>query len=120
MLVALLVIALAVGAAVVVGSQPRPLPAPFGPAANGQLVYPDGDICRARHSTAAPRTIIGGPTSDSGPLSRRTARGSTFLRGRSASDGADLWVADADGSNARRLAGPFRTIGWAEWSPQAT
>ena len=82
-LVALVVLALAVGAALFVGSQRR-LPAPFGPAANGVIVYaaptdpswvdttdfqrPMGDIFTFDPSTGASSVLVGGPTVDGYPV----------------------------------------------------
>ena len=87
---------------VIVGSRAEPLPAPFGPAAQ----RPDRLLGRMATSSsidtpgATPRTIIGGPTIDSGRGSRPTARSSSFVRSRTTGRSGELWVADADGSDA--------------------
>ena len=45
LLVGLVILALALAAVVAVGTHPRRVPAPFGPADNGVLVYAaDGDV----------------------------------------------------------------------------
>jgi hypothetical protein len=117
-LVVVLAVALALGAIIVAGSRSTRLPAPFGPAANGQLAYSvNGDIVVADSPTGPARTIIGGSTFDSGPLYAPDGTKLLFIRGEMASDGAEMWAADADGSNPRRLAATPQ-IGWAEWSPQ--
>jgi len=117
-LVVLLAVALTIGAIIVAGSRTNRLPAPFGPAANGSLAYSvNGDIVVADSPTGQPRTIIGGSTFDSGPLFSPDGTKLLFVRGTMASDAAELWAADADGSNPRRLAATPQ-IGWAEWSPQ--
>ncbi len=117
--VALIVVALTMGALVIAGSRATPVPAPFGPAHNGRIVYStDGDIVAIDSPGAAPRTIIGGATFDSGPVYSPDGLTFAFIRGQMASSDAELWAADADGSNPRRLAAvPF--VSWAEWSPQA-
>ena len=82
-LVALVVLALVVGTTLFVASQRR-LPAPFGPAANGLIVYaaptdpswmdtrdyqrPIGDILTANPVTGASSTLVGGPTVDGYPV----------------------------------------------------
>lgn len=117
-LLVVLAVALALGAIIVAGSRSNRLPAPFGPAANGKLVYSvNGDIVLADSPTGPARTIIGGSTFDSGPLYTPDGTKLLFIRGTMASDAAEMWAADADGSNPRRLAATPQ-IGWAEWSPQ--
>ena len=129
-IVALLVLAVAVGAALFVGSQRR-LPAPFGPAANGLIVYaaptdpawmdksdyqrPIGDITIVDPVTGASSTLVGGPT---GRLPGRVAgwdpRGFR-PRGRTRS------AALRRGHRGRRTAAaddePFPEIQGAAWSP---
>lgn len=117
-LLVVLAVALAIGAIIVAGSRTNRLPAPFGPAANGQLAYSvDGDIVVVDSPTGPARTIIEGSTFDSGPLYAPDGTKLLFVRGTMASDSAEMWAAGADGSNPRRLAATPQ-IGWAEWSPQ--
>jgi len=117
--IALLVVALTLSALVIAGSRAKPVPAPFGPAHNGRIAYSAaGDIVAIDAPGATPRTIIGGATFDSGPVYSPDGLTFAFIRGQMASSDAELWAADADGSNPRRLAAvPF--VGWVEWSPQA-
>jgi Tol biopolymer transport system component len=118
-LIALLVLALVGGALLIAGARRSALPPPFGAAANGQLAYSvDGDIVVVDGLSGTPRTIVGGPTTDSGPLFSPDGTRFAFVRGRMDSTDAQLWIANADGSDARVLA-PSPRIGWAEWSPQS-
>ena len=70
--VALLLLLLAAGLVVYVGSQQqqqRPLPAPFGPAANGSLLFAqDGDIYTADPETGQSKAIVTGPETDIAPV----------------------------------------------------
>lgn len=67
-LVALLLIAIAVGTLLIVGSQQR-LPAPFGPAANGQVAYSaNGDIYTVDPISGVGRVVVAGPDNDVRPV----------------------------------------------------
>lgn len=115
----LLILALVVGAVLVAGSRPRAVPAPFGPAANGQILYSvNGDILAVNSPSASPRTIVAGSAFDSGPWFSPDGTRIIFARGAMDSADAELWVADADGANPRKLAATPQ-IGWVEWSPTA-
>ncbi|MFL5642909.1 MAG: TolB family protein [Chloroflexota bacterium] len=115
--IALLVLALAVGA-LLVGSRAKPVPAPFGPAHNGALTFSvNGDIRALDSPTGTSRAVIDGAAFDSGALFSPDGIRIAFVRGIMESADAELWAADADGSHQRLLAAtPY--IGWAEWSPQ--
>ena len=116
-LVVILVLALSVGAAVYIGSRPHALPAPFGPAANGLVVYSrDGDIVTHDATSGVERTMVGGPDDDIIPTFSHDGSRLAFFRGTSDLT-SDLWVADQDGTNPRRIGGPFRQPGWIDWSP---
>ncbi len=94
----------------------RPLPAPFGPAGNGRLLSVEGgDIVSRATLDAAPVTLIAGPAEDVGPWP--SGDGTRFTFYRATDDGFDLWVADVDGSDVHRLAGPFTEPGWTDWAP---
>jgi Tol biopolymer transport system component len=115
----LLLIALVVGALLVAGSRRQQLAPPFGAAANGHVAYSvNGDLVAMDPKTGTTRTIVSGPESDSGPVYAGNGSKLAFVRG---DDGnRQVWAADADGSNARKIAGPFAKYpGWIEWSPQA-
>lgn len=121
-LAALLIIVLIVGAILIAGSRQRALPPPFGPAANGELIYSDGGHIYVRDTLAGTsRLLLGGQASDVGVSFSQDGTSVGFLRIVDPLDPnpsvADLWVADADGSNARRIAGPFTDPAWYEWSP---
>jgi dipeptidyl aminopeptidase/acylaminoacyl peptidase len=68
--VALLTLLLAAALVAYVGSQQtRPLPAPFGPAANGSLLFArDGDIFTADPETGETTAIVTGPEAEIGPV----------------------------------------------------
>jgi len=121
-LIALLVLALVW--ALLAASRPR-LPAPFGPAANGLLVFAsDGDIWVADSPDGRRRPLITGPQRDNiavwSPLGDRVA----FLRHIDAVEPEGpvmLMVSDADGSDVRQLSGPIDELDGMAWSPdQAT
>ena len=115
-LVALLVLALAVGAALFVGSQRR-LPAPFGPAANGLIVYaaptdpswmgksdyqrPIGDIMTVDPITGASSTLVGGPTVDGYPVVSLDGTRVAFVR--EADFYQMLYVVETSGGDPRAL-----------------
>ena len=109
-LVALVVLALAVGATVLVASQRR-LPAPFGPAANGLIVYaaptdpswmgksdyqrPQGDILTVDPVTGASSVLVGGPTVDGYPVVSLDGTRVAFVRETTV--GQTLYVVDIAG-----------------------
>lgn len=115
----LLLIALVVGALLIAGSRRQQLAPPFGAAANGQIAYSvNGDLVAMDPKTGTTRTIVAGPDADSGPIFSGNGSMLVFVRGEDGN--RQLWAADADGSNPRKIAGPFAKYpGWAEWSPQA-
>ena len=115
----LLLIALVVGAVVVAGSRRQQLAPPFGAAANGQIAYSvNGDLIAVDPKTRTTRTIVSGPESDSGPVFAGNGSKLAFVRGEDGN--RQVWAADADGSNPRKISGPFAKYpGWVEWSPQA-
>ena len=115
----LLLIALVVGALLSAGSRRQQLAPPFGAAANGQIAYSvNGDIVAVDPSTGTTRTIVLGPESDTGPVFAGNGSKLAFVRGEDGN--RQVWAAEADGSNPRKIAGPFAKYpGWIEWSPQA-
>lgn len=90
------------------------LPAPFGPARTGPLVYSaDGDIYLADADGSEPHVIVAGDTLDQDPYFSLEGTKLSFGRGF---DGAQyLMVANADGSDAHQIIGP-RDF-WFEWLP---
>jgi Tol biopolymer transport system component len=121
LLIALLIAALV---ALAVGSRQPRLPEPFGLARNGTFVTSrDGDIYLIDPATTESRLIIGGPGFDFGPAFSRDGTKMLFLR----SDGPitepailTLYVANADGSDARPVTPPTKSLDWFDWSPDGT
>jgi len=115
----LLLIGLLIAAtlAVYVGSRRSAPPPPFGPAANGSLFYTgaDGVIYAMDSVTATPRAVVTGAAATSGVLPSRDGTRISFTRG--SSDGVQMFVADADGSNVRPLAGTYSDVSETDWSP---
>ena len=78
---ALLLIALLIVAALVaVGSRRQPAP-PFGPAANGEIIYTNrGDLFAGDPASGETRLLLGGPAVDSGPSYSPDGTSIAFLR----------------------------------------
>ncbi len=97
---ALLILALIVGAVLLPGhQQPRELPAPFGPAANGLVAYSiDGDIHTVDPVSGRSTAIVTGPDTDSDPVWSRDGTRLAFKRTVAGESGVRLYVARADGS----------------------
>ena len=116
---ALVLIAIVAAALFAAGSRPpQPLPAPpFGPAANGLIVYAtDGDLYLGDPTTDASRAIISGPEADFFPTFSRDGTKLFFLRIEHYR-GPYLMVADADGSEPRAVTPePFIAVSGTDWS----
>jgi Tol biopolymer transport system component len=86
------------------------LPPLFGPARNGMIVAGiNNDIVAIDPTTGIRTVILGGPEIDSTPVF--SALGTQILFTREAS-GPALFIADADGSNARQLVSGKTPHGW--------
>lgn len=114
---AMIALLLATALAFYVGSRPR-LPDPFGPAVNGDIVYTAGGDVFAQDAVGGPsRLLIKGPANDFGidfsPI------GTALLLARETDAGFDLLVANPDGTEVRRIGGPYVEPGRIEWSPDA-
>lgn len=114
-LAALLILALAAVLTVYVGSRQRTAPPPFGPANNGSvLINQRGDLLNVDPATGVTRALIAGRDQDDGPLFAPDGR--SFMFRRSTGE-PGIWVAAADGSDARRV---FDSTGYdlqsVEWS----
>jgi dipeptidyl aminopeptidase/acylaminoacyl peptidase len=113
----LLLVGLVIAAAlaVVVGSQRR-LPAPFGPAENGVLVYAaDGGIWTSNADGSDARPIVMDDTESLWPIASRQGTRFTFVR---PAEGWDiLYVANIDGTGVRALTGPLLGLTSIAWSP---
>lgn len=102
----LVIVALLIGAALVVfasGSRQR-LPAPFGPARNGAILFSTagGDIHSVDPATGVSRVVVTGAERDNGPLLSRDGTKFLFVRTGTGSTNA-LLVANLDGSGVRKL-----------------
>ncbi|MEP6639492.1 MAG: LpqB family beta-propeller domain-containing protein [Chloroflexota bacterium] len=118
-LVALLLIVLAMGAVLIVGSQ-RPLPAPFGPAANGHVAYAaNGDIYTADPASGIAHAVITGPDTDLAPVWSRDGTHLAFER--KAAGTGDLGRLYAARSDGRELVAvtpdPLHGLGSYSFSP---
>lgn len=116
-LVAVLVLVAAAAAlALYTGAQRSvTLPPPFGPAANGEtLISSNGDIVALDVATGRTTPRIAADPTDVAPAFAPDGRSFYFER---MGTEPGIWVANADGSNARRV---FDTSGlqlfWVDWS----
>ena len=93
----------------IVGSRPR-IPAPFGLAANGLVVYDDGSqIVALKPGEIDAHPLLSGPGMDSRPSVSLDGQRVAFLREQGTKTA--LMVANMDGSGARELAVPIRPPG---------
>ena len=100
----LLALLLAMLVAVAVGTRPS-LPAPFGPARNGLVVYESGgDILAVDAATGLSTALVTGPETDRNP---RWSLGGTHIAFERVVEGGEsqglVFVARADGSNVVQL-----------------
>jgi dipeptidyl aminopeptidase/acylaminoacyl peptidase len=114
---ALLIVGLIIGAVLLAGSRPR-VPPPFGPAANGLLVYADdgGAIVSAEAVGGVPKTIITGPGNEHPVFSPDGTQFAYIYREGS----TKFWirVAAADGTSPRTLHDdPLGNIGYLGCTP---
>ena len=100
---------------------PVRLPAPFGPAANGSIVYGTdrGDILAYDPVTGATSSIIAGTTKDETPDFSPDGTRVMFARETEVTDRWLLMVAEADGSDIRPVTGPLYPA-WNAWAPDST
>jgi hypothetical protein len=117
--VAVLILLAAIAIAVV-GSQRR-VPAPFGPARNGAVVYATdaGDIATVDPTTGIVATIVGGPEMDRYPVYSRDGTRIAFIRKETAGDA--IFAVDQDGTHLVRLTqeplSASGSTGLLVWSP---
>jgi Tol biopolymer transport system component len=120
-LVAALVVALLGLVLYAVGTRQQRLPAPFGPATNGSIVYSTGgDISIVDPIDGTARIIVGGPTTDVGPIHSHDGTRVAFLR--LASGNALRYMAiGADGGDLKVLTpDPLEAPDQWDWSPDGT
>ena len=107
LMLALLVLAfVAAGLLFYIGSQQRELPAPFGPARNGGVVYAlGGDLYLGDPATGASRAIVTGAGHDRKPLMSPDGTHVAFLRTTegSTADSFELFVSNVDGGELRAI-----------------
>lgn len=120
-IVALLALALVAGAVLLSGSRPTTLPKPFGPAANGMLVYElAGDLVSVDRIGGRTERFAAATALEGMPAFSNDGTHLAYLRAADPVAGqlesADLVVIDADGRNERQL-GTFAQAGWPAWSP---
>jgi WD40-like Beta Propeller Repeat len=100
--------------AIAVASRPD-LPAPFGPAQNGRIVYASaGDLYIIESDGAKPQLLLGGPERDRDPDFSRQGDRLTFLR--EGSTGTAVYTIRPDGSDLKLVAGPLVGLDWPAWS----
>jgi Tol biopolymer transport system component len=118
LLVVLLLVAAMVATIILVGSRQRPLPAPYGPAENGAILYSvNGDIYTAQANGQDARVLIGGDAIDHAPVISNDGTRFIFFR-ETSPDRFDLLAASIDGREIRKLlATPVERPTWADWSP---
>jgi Tol biopolymer transport system component len=121
-LVVLLAIALTAGAILIGSGRPtQPMPAPFGRAAAGLVIYETGgDILTVDPATGTTTTLVAGAASDRAP--RWSPDGSRFAFRRVDADGrATVLVADSDGSDIKVITPePLRDVADHLFSPDGT
>jgi Tol biopolymer transport system component len=116
--VALVIIALVAALAVAfVGSRAEKVPAPFGPAANGSILFADGgDIYKADPRTGASTAVVASPETDVRPVWSLDGTRFAFEREVRGSGGPGLlFVSGADGRSLIQVT-PEPLNGLAEWS----
>jgi len=117
-MVALLTLAL-VAAALYIGSQRRPLPAPFGPARNGAVVYSEaGDLFIANELSGEARALVSGPDTDSYPAFANQGDRVAFVR--ETDGGFQVMSVNPDGSDLRSLGELPGGLDRMTWSPDGT
>jgi Tol biopolymer transport system component len=121
-LVLVLGLAAALLVAYVVGHQPHRLPAPFGPARNGVIVYAgvDNDIHALDPVTGKTTGLITGATVDHRPQLSPDGTKLMFVRDTAKLSESMLMVANADGSDVRPLTSALAGFTEAAWSHDGT
>lgn len=113
---ALLIVLASVAVALFAGSRRNAVPPPFGPANNGSILISsgDGEIVAVDLATGQTTALLSGDAVDEAPAFAPDGRSFMFRR---ATGERGIWVADADGSGARRV---MDTTGYdletIEWS----
>jgi hypothetical protein len=115
---AALLLALVAGLVLVGGGAFDTTAPPYGLAGNGQIAYAnEGDIVIADQPGTAPTVLLGGATDDRLPYFSQDGSRLLFLRGPN--EAVELWAANADGSDARKLQDASNWIPRIDWSPDS-
>lgn len=125
LLLAVLLVVLVVAAIVVAGNRPPRLPSPFGPAANGRVIFDaDGAIVSIRPDGSDPRVLVDASAHASTPyVSPDGTKIAYYTNDPSMVAGGALWIAGIDGSGARNATGPSLVLDplvEPSWSPDST
>ncbi|HET9757149.1 MAG TPA: hypothetical protein VFP66_11650 [Candidatus Limnocylindrales bacterium] len=120
-IIALLVLAAMAGAILLVGSRQQRLPAPYGPSANGAILYSaNGDIYIADANGGNSRVLIGGEGVDHAPVLANDGTRFVFFREVS-TDHFALLGAKVDGTEIQQLArSDVAQPSWVDWSPDGS
>jgi outer membrane protein assembly factor BamB/Tol biopolymer transport system component len=101
----------------VLGAEPAGRAVPYGPAANGPIVFArDGDIYTADPTGQDPRPLITGVDDDAWPTFSRDGSRLLFER-RSPGSPPRLMIADADGTDIVPFTDIPGDFPWSDWSP---
>jgi Tol biopolymer transport system component len=119
--VALLILALIVGAAIAYVGTQRRLPPAFGPAANGLISYAqNGDLYLGDPLTGESRLLLGGDTADIEPAFSRDGTRIAFLRlvDPEVDTVFRIMAMDADGTDVVVVTpDPVTDPNWWDWTP---
>ena len=117
-MLALLIVAL-VATALFIGSNRRTLPAPFGPARNGAVVYSEGgDLFIADDLSGDPRALLAGPDQDSYPVFANQGDRVAFVR---ETEGAfQIMTVNPDGSDLTVVGELPGGLDRMTWSPDGS
>jgi dipeptidyl aminopeptidase/acylaminoacyl peptidase len=120
-LAALLIVALAAALVLIAGSQRR-LPPPYGLARNGIVVYDFDKRLYTLDDDGTSRLLEIGLGHNTGPVFSPDGTRFAFLSQAADRTPTRLFVADADGTNARVISGDVPMVGPAtlSWSPDST
>ena len=118
--VATIAVLIVAGLLLSVGSRPH-LPAPFGPARNGVLLYrdPGGAIMSVDPTTGSGALVEPASEGLGFPVPSRDGRRVAFAEFRSTAP-APIVVTSIDGSDSTMLAGDYREVDQLDWSPDST
>ena len=102
----------------IVGSRSHPLPAPFGLARDGTLLYgsADGDIDAYDIATNTSRAVVAGPEQDSWPWFSRDGTRVKVERQTGVAGQIDLMIGNADGTDLRPVVKALTNATSMDWT----